>query len=157
MDHPAQWILVVDDEPFIRDTVNAMLIYGGYGVTTASSGEEALSLFEKRRFDLVITDFSMPKMKGDELATAIRRREPNQPILMMTAYAGIVPFADNQLMDVDFILAKPFRMETFLNSVAKVISDRKRLSESVTVPVPVFCDSGSLSAPIPACAAIHQE
>src|SRR5437870_372298 len=67
-------ILVVDDEPFVCDAVKMMLNFDGHVVETASNGKEALALFEKGKFDLVITDFAMPSMKGDELAAEIKAR-----------------------------------------------------------------------------------
>src|SRR5206468_8124896 len=73
-------ILVVDDEPFVCDAVKMMLNFDGHVVETASNGKEALAMFEKGKYDLVITDFAMPKMKGDELAAAIKERSPKQPV-----------------------------------------------------------------------------
>src|SRR5712692_1416173 len=62
---PKRRILVVDDEPFVCDAVKMMLNFDGHVVETASNGKEALALFDKGKFDLVITDFAMPSMKGD--------------------------------------------------------------------------------------------
>src|SRR3954470_15546891 len=90
MSSPKKKILVVDDEPFVCDAVKMMLAFDGHDVQTANSGREALDLFDKGKFDLVITDFSMPSMKGDELATAIKTRSPKQPVVMITAYAEML-------------------------------------------------------------------
>jgi len=155
MDHPAQRILVVDDDPFIRDTVKAMLMCDGYTVKTASSGGEALALFEKGKFDLVITDFAMPEMKGDELATAIKTHAPDQRIVMMTAYAEILPSADNRLADVDFVLGKPFHLNTFLDTVSRIVSDKKRPGESV--PGPILYENGGVSVQSPVCPVVVQK
>jgi len=84
---PQKRILVVDDEPFVCDAVKMMLNFDGHVVQTASNAKEALAMFEEGKFDLVITDFAMPIMKGDELAAAIKARCPNQPVVMITAYA----------------------------------------------------------------------
>src|SRR5690242_2929184 len=59
-------ILVVDDELLVAETVTLLLEWDGHLVDMASSGEEALSLFEPGKFDLVITDFFMPTMDGGE-------------------------------------------------------------------------------------------
>src|SRR5438552_13745174 len=78
-------ILVVDDEPSIRRILSLVLQRDGHVVTEACSGAEALSLFEPGKFDLVFTDHFMPMMKGDELAAALKRRAPQQMIVMLTA------------------------------------------------------------------------
>src|SRR5205809_7329531 len=83
---PKRRILVVDDEPFVCEAVKMMLAFDGHAVETACSGKEALALFENGKFDVVITDFAMPTMKGDELAAAIKARSPTQPVVMITAY-----------------------------------------------------------------------
>ena len=71
---PPRKILVVDDEPFVCDAVKMMLNFDGHTVQTANSGQEALEMLERDKFDLVITDFAMPNMKGDELAAAIKAK-----------------------------------------------------------------------------------
>ena len=73
---PQRRILVVDDEPLVCDAVKMMLDFDGHLVKTAGNGKEALAIFEQEPFDLVITDFEMPAMKGDELAAAIKARVP---------------------------------------------------------------------------------
>ena len=101
---PQRRILVVDDEPFVCDAVKMMLSFDGHVVETASNGKEALALFDKGKFDLVITDFAMPSMKGDELAVAIKARSPKQPVVMITAYAEMLQSSGNTLPGVDFVI-----------------------------------------------------
>ena len=60
-------ILVVDDEPGIREMVRAALRYDGHSVVAAASGEEALGILKKDSFDLLVTDLSMPGMSGVDL------------------------------------------------------------------------------------------
>src|SRR5207302_2351275 len=108
---PQRRILVVDDEPFVCDAVKMMLTFDGHIVETASNGKEALAMFEPGRFDLVITDFAMPNMKGDELALAIKARAPKQPVVMITAYAEMVQASLNPLTGIDFVISKPFLLE----------------------------------------------
>ena len=69
-------ILIVDDEPFVCDAVKMMLAFDGHQVDAACSANDALALFEAGKYDLVITDYSMPKMKGDALAAAIAANDP---------------------------------------------------------------------------------
>ena len=119
-------ILVVDDEPFVCDAVKMMLAFDGHDVVTANSGKEALTLFDKGAFDLVITDFAMPAMKGDELAAAIKARSPKQPVVMITAYAEMLQSSGNPLKGVDFIISKPFLLENLREAIAKVSPSKPR-------------------------------
>jgi CheY-like chemotaxis protein len=117
---PQRRILVVDDEPFVCDAVKMMLAFDGHSVETASSAKEALAIFDKSKFDVVITDFAMPAMKGDELALAIKARNPHQPVVMITAYAEMLQSAANPLPGVDFIISKPFLLENLREAISRV-------------------------------------
>jgi CheY-like chemotaxis protein len=117
---PPRRILVVDDEPFVCDAVKMMLDFDGHHVETASSGAEALAILERSKFDVVITDFAMPAMKGDELAVAIKSRWPGQPVVMITAYAEMLHTSGNPLRGVDFLISKPFLLENLRQAIAKV-------------------------------------
>jgi CheY-like chemotaxis protein len=114
-------ILVVDDEPAVGDAIKMMLKFDGHAVQTASGSKEALSLLEQGKFDLIITDYSMPGMKGDELAAVIKQRLPHQPIIMISAYAEMLKSSGNPLTGVDFILSKPFFMADLREAVARVL------------------------------------
>ena len=110
-------ILVVDDEPFVCDAVKMMLNFDGHQVQTAGSGKEALELLEKGNYDLVITDYAMPVMKGDALAQAIKARAPGQPVVMITAYAEMLKASSNPLRGVDFVISKPFLLENLREAI----------------------------------------
>ncbi len=104
-------ILVVDDEPLVADAVRMMLTFEGHEVVTARNAQEALALFEPGKFDLVITDYAMPGMKGDELAAAIKSRAPGKPVILITAYAEMLKASNVPLGAVDHIVSKPFRLD----------------------------------------------
>jgi CheY-like chemotaxis protein len=116
-------ILVVDDEPFVCDAVKMMLAFDGHDVVTANDAKEALVVFEKNKFDLVITDFAMPGMKGDELAAAIKARSPRQPVVMITAYAEMLQSSGKKLPGVDFLVSKPFLLEHLREAISTVLPD----------------------------------
>jgi|SRR5436190_22689988 len=122
---PSKKILVVDDEPFVCDAVKMMLVFDGHDVQTANSGKEALELVNKEKFDLIITDFAMPQMKGDELATLIKARTPGQPVIMITAYAEMLQSSGNPLAGVDEIISKPFLLDDLREALAKVVAGKK--------------------------------
>jgi CheY-like chemotaxis protein len=111
-------ILLADDQQEVREMTKLMLGMDGHIVTEAGSGREALDLFRPGRFDLVITDYVMPLMKGDELARNIKRLAPSEPILMITGSIGElggIPAA------VDAVLNKPFAFEDLRQAVAHLL------------------------------------
>ena len=111
-------ILVVEDEPTVRDSLAMLLSVDDHLVTEASNGAEALSLFTKDDFDVVMTDFEMPIMKGNELAVRIKRLKPEQPIIMVTAFAEKIT-SENP---VDVIINKPFRLEDLRQAISQVFA-----------------------------------
>jgi two-component system, NtrC family, response regulator AtoC len=128
---PRRRILVVDDEPLVCDALRMMLSFDGHEVETAANGQEALVLFDNSKFDLVITDLEMPKMKGDELAAAIKARAPKQPVVMITAYAEMLQSAGNPLSGVDCVISKPFLLENLRAAIAKVTPSETKAGASV--------------------------
>ena len=115
-------ILVVDDEPCVREAFCMMLKFDGHSVTVANDGAEALDLFTKGKFDLVATDFEMPVMRGNELAVRIKQLAPSQPILMITAYQIALGDSDNP---VDSILNKPFTLDNLREAIAKLLPNEQ--------------------------------
>ncbi|MEC4686243.1 MAG: response regulator [Nitrospirota bacterium] len=79
-------ILIVDDDPSIRMLYKEELEDEGYEVVTASSGEEALRLFEEENPDLVTLDILMPDMDGIQVLRKMKEKRPRLPIIMSTAY-----------------------------------------------------------------------
>jgi CheY-like chemotaxis protein len=112
-------ILLVDDEPSVREAFRMMLEIDGHTITEATNGAEALDLFSKGQFDLVTTDFEMPIMKGNALAVRIKKLAPDQPILMITAYGKELGDTENP---VDGILNKPFTLDGLRKIIAKLLS-----------------------------------
>jgi CheY-like chemotaxis protein len=115
-------ILVVDDEPFVCDAVKMMLNFDGHQVETASSARVALEMFAPGKYDLVITDYAMPQMKGDELALQIKARAPKQPIVIITAYAEMLKASDTPLAGVDSVVSKPFLLDDLRAAITKATS-----------------------------------
>lgn len=111
-------ILVVDDEPLVCDAVKMLLEFDGHKVDTARSAREALALFQTGKFDVVITDFDMPQIKGDELAGKIKTLNPRQPVIMITAYAELLK--DKPLAGVDSLVSKPFLLAQLREALVKV-------------------------------------
>ena len=112
-------ILLVDDQKSVREAINFLLRLDHHTVIEAADGVVALELFVRGHFDLVITDFEMPDMKGNELAARIKQASPTQPILMITAYAERLRDSDNP---VDVILDKPFQLQDLRQAMAGLLS-----------------------------------
>jgi CheY-like chemotaxis protein len=117
-DYMAIRLLVIDDEQLVRDTLRLMLHFDGHEVQTASGAAEALALFRPGRFDLVITDCSMPGMDGAQLAAAIEERDPKQRVLMVTAH---VEAHAGPPKGVDLMLGKPFALDALRRAIAQVL------------------------------------
>jgi len=82
-------ILVVDDKDFMRESISEVLTRKGYDVKTAASGPEAMEIFVREIFDLVISDYKMPQMTGVELLQNIKSVNPDVPFLIFTGYGEI--------------------------------------------------------------------
>jgi CheY-like chemotaxis protein len=124
-------ILLVEDEATVRACLRMMLEMEGHQVAEASDGAEALGSFTTGQFDLVITDFEMPVMKGNELAVGIKLLAPSVPILMISASARARREAENP---VDAILSKPFMVNDLRCVIRKLLSARPERAQLRAVP-----------------------
>lgn len=112
-------VLVVDDDPLVADSIRRMLEFDGHKVEVVGSAAEALALFSERSFDLAMVDYEMPKMKGDQLAQAIKAVAPDQPVVMFTGYAEALLSVPTEVPGVDLLLGKPFNLEELRQTLAK--------------------------------------
>jgi len=112
-------ILVVDDEPLVCEAVEMMLAFDGHTVETATSGAEALACLDRAPFDLVITDYAMPQMKGDELAQRIKQLNPALPVVMITAHAEVLESTGAPLPGIVLVISKPFMLETLREAISQ--------------------------------------
>ena len=121
-EQPKYQILVVDDEPTVCKAIQMMLKYYGHEVMTVGDGAAAMALFKAGQFDLVITDYLMPGMRGDELVALIRQSRPAQRIILASAFADEFHMGDKSVRGVDHILAKPFSLDDLRAAIAKVMA-----------------------------------
>lgn len=113
-------VLVVDDEPDIRATVQAMLEIEGYLVEQAANGADALAVIEREPPDLVILDMRMPVLDGWAFSTELRRRGHEIPVVVMTAARDAARWA-TEIAAAAFV-AKPFRFDDLLGAVERARS-----------------------------------
>lgn len=109
-------ILIVEDEPTVRELVSSMLDTLGYKVQTCGNGEEALALCQTSKFDLILTDLVMPKMSAEELISKIKSCRNPTKTLVMTGYGHIFPSKDIP------VIQKPFDMEGLASAVRNALA-----------------------------------
>ncbi len=114
-------ILLVEDEPAVRQLFMLALTRAGYRVFEARNGQEALKMFDEHgdSIDLLLTDLRMPYMGGAELAQHLRARRKSLKLIAISGYAG----PTEHELDADF-LAKPFSREDLLAKVREVLDRR---------------------------------
>jgi DNA-binding response OmpR family regulator len=110
-------ILVVDDEPDIREILVRFLSAPGHEVAAAAGGQEALVLAEVDSFSLALVDISMPGMSGLELLTKLKHLDPGISVLLMTAYPSPETKAAGLEQGVCGYLVKPFTKAEVLAAV----------------------------------------
>lgn len=116
--HPRLKILVVDDQPDICELLSTYLEQDAHTVVAAENGWAALEKFRRDHFDLVITDRAMPRMDGDQLASAIRELQPSEPIILMTGFAA----PDRLSTNIDLLLKKPFSLDGIREAIDLVMA-----------------------------------
>lgn len=134
-------ILVVEDDPDLRDAVQSTAELGGYKVTVASHGEEALRLIPMHQFDAVISDVQMQPIGGNELLKEIRKNNQTLPVILMTAFGSISDAVAAMRDGATDYLSKPFDAEVLISQLANWI-EKPELSGEGSV---IFEDPKSLS------------
>ena len=114
-------ILVVEDEPLVREVLGVYLDEDQHNVTLAVNGRDGLEKYQAGEFDLVMTDRAMPEMNGDQLAQEIRKLNPKQPVLLLTGFGDLMAGSGEQPEGVDLVVSKPFTLTTLRNAIAKVL------------------------------------
>ena len=108
----------------MQQGVHILAVDDGHQVTPAASGEAALAQLAQRKFDLIITDFSMPGMHGDQLVAHVRKLVPNQPIIMATGFVEEYNDFGQASGGVDALLLKPFSHKDLREAIEKALPHR---------------------------------
>ena len=112
-------VLVVDDDPMVREVISTYLAEDGYVVELAVNGRDGLKKFVAGEFDIVLTDRSMPEMEGDELAREVKKIRPDVPVILVTGFGDIMAATGEKPEGVDFVMSKPFTMAGLQNMLAR--------------------------------------
>jgi DNA-binding NtrC family response regulator len=123
-------ILVVDDEPILRDSLEVALRTSGYEVMTARTGEEGLEQFKNEKPDLVLLDHWLPGINGDEVLRKIKEEDSDIPVIIMTAQGSIEMAVNSMKMGAFDFLVKPFELDQ-VEALIKKGLDRIRLKKEV--------------------------
>ena len=128
---PPRHILVVDDENHIRRLVEVNLSRGGYRVTQAFDGRDALEKMESERPDMIVLDWMMPRMDGFALLVHLKRdpKTAEIPILMLTAKAQDADIFAGWATGVDGYLTKPFNPMELMTFVRRTFDSYDRPQE----------------------------
>ncbi|MFC1461639.1 ATP-binding protein, partial [Verrucomicrobiota bacterium] len=117
-------ILFVDDEISARDVISRYLEAENHTVETAASGKEGLKKFRKGTFDLVIADWAMPEMSGDQLAAAIKKTSPNTSVIILTGFGDLIKAEAVSPSAVDAIVTKPVTRQELREAIAEVTANK---------------------------------
>jgi len=128
---PAASVLVVDDEQTVRNSCRKILSQEGYKVDVAQSGEEALGKVKGNGFDLVITDWKMPKVDGLEMARRIKKEKPNTQVIMITGYPSVDSSIEAIRSGVADYVPKPFTPEELTDAALRVLQKAGRVTAAV--------------------------
>jgi CheY-like chemotaxis protein len=114
-------ILLVDDNKLGLAARKSVLEELGYGITTAVEGKEALEQFAREKFDLVITDYKMPRMNGVELIKKIRELSPGVPIIMISGYAEALGMTEANTGANAVIAKSASEVQHLIRSVSRLL------------------------------------
>jgi two-component system response regulator PilR (NtrC family) len=123
-------ILVIDDEEVLQDVLTALLRKEGHTTISAMSGEEGLEALEREEVDLVLLDLMLPGIAGQQVLREIRRRDPDQVVVVITAYSSIESAIAAMREGAYHYIPKPFKNEEVLLTVRKGLEQRRLAAEN---------------------------
>ena len=119
-------ILLVDDEPIVRNSITEILQLKGYDVLQAENGRRALEIYkaEGSKIDLILLDMTMPVLTGMETLQRIREQDSQLPVILLSGYGE--EQIDNQTMETlnTRFLKKPFKVDILLQNIEEILRDR---------------------------------
>jgi len=126
-------ILVIDDEPPMQEVLQKLLKDDGYEVAVASSGKEGLHKLEQSGYDLVICDVMMPEINGLQTLEEIKRLDPEQMVIMITAYGSVEDAVSSIKSGAFDYITRPYKNEAVLNAVQRAVHQRRLMEENINL------------------------
>jgi two-component system response regulator PilR (NtrC family) len=123
-------ILIVDDEEVLQDVLTVLIRKEGHRTLSALSGEEGLEVLEREEIDLVLLDLMLPGIHGMDVLREIRRRDPDQVVVMITAFSSIETAIQAMREGAFHYIPKPFKNEEVLLTIRKGLEQRRLASEN---------------------------
>lgn len=123
-------ILVIDDEPGMGRLLSAVLQESDFRVLVFQKPEEALACLDKAPVDVVLTDVKMPRVNGLDVLAAVKSRQPEVPVVLMTAFGTLETAVKAMKMGADDYVAKPFKNDEIRLAVAGVLEKRRLVAEN---------------------------
>jgi DNA-binding NtrC family response regulator len=119
-----QTFLLIDDEPMVTDICEMMLIKLGYQVLKANSGSEGIKIFEanKNRIDLIISDFNMPGMNGQEVVDKLRVIDHSVKVLLSSGGLSVPHEEDAMVRGFNGFLQKPYSIDILSDKIAEILN-----------------------------------
>ena len=124
-------ILIIDDESAIRDSLEVLLTLEGYRVKMAADGDEGLRELELDNFDLILLDLAMPGRSGLELLPLIKERQPDIPVIMITAYGTVENVVEAIRAGTENFVQKPWDNEKLLADIRSALARHRAEAENV--------------------------
>jgi CheY-like chemotaxis protein len=133
-------ILIVDDEPEVAIVVQKMLEFLGYKVRSQTSSIEAFNIFRlhlpEDPFDLVLTDLTMPRLTGLDLARKLHNLQPNLPIVLCTGFNEKMTAEEANRLGIQKLLLKPFSIQALAVTIRQVLDENMQHTRSMNTPEP---------------------
>jgi DNA-binding NtrC family response regulator len=123
-------ILIVDDEEVLQDILTALIRKEGHKPVSATTGEEGLAILDREEVDLVLLDLMLPGMHGMEVLREIRRRDPDQVVVVITAFSSIESAIEAMREGAFHYIPKPFKNEEVLLTIRKGLEQRRLTTEN---------------------------
>jgi DNA-binding response OmpR family regulator len=114
---PSPRILIIDDEAAIRESLETLLLLEGYVVDLAPEGQSGLRAIDSKNYDLVLLDLALPGQNGLEILARIREKQPNLPVIMITAYGTVNNVVDAMNAGAQNFVQKPWDNEKLLADI----------------------------------------
>lgn len=115
-------VLLVEDEPFVREATRSILESAGFEVLSAEDAVDAMKIYEacKRRIDLVMTDMVLPGRTGRQLGQDLQQRSPEVKVLVTSGY-GNAEYATEEPESRTYFLAKPYSRRGLVEKIEKIL------------------------------------